>query len=176
MKIYALTTLKRYAIEIDVRLFDSIEQCQDEYDFLIKNFELGFRKKNGKNYIVNRGYEHTEIKYDESLEILFSIQTYELNDLVNNQVYCVIKGNQDCYKIDNENLYLFKNETKATKRFFDLLIEHEEYGYGIEDVQIKYNGENKEYFSFDNTRTIGTKSHDYDWGHCKTELIKIKTR
>tara|TARA_E500000331_G_scaffold165291_1_gene160177 strand:+ start:22167 stop:22664 length:498 start_codon:yes stop_codon:yes gene_type:complete len=162
MKIYALTTLQRYGIEIQVRLFDTIEQCRKEYNLLIKDFE------NNKDYIVNKGTEHTEIEYEEGLEILVSIKTYELNDLVNNQVHCVIKGNQECDYINNENLYLFNNETKATKQFLDLLYQHKENGYDIGDVEIKYADEEyKEYFSFDD--------NDYDWGHCKTELIKIES-
>ena len=158
MKIYALTTLQRYGIEIQVRLFDTIEQCRKEYNLLIKDFE------NNKDYIVNKGTEHTEIEYEEGLEILVSIQTYKVNDVIDNQVHCVIKGNQECYYPDKENLYLFNNQTKARKQFFDILIEHEEWECGIEDVQVKYN---EEYFSFDDD--------EYDWGHCKTELIKIES-
>ena len=100
MKIYALTTLQRYGIEIQVRLFDTIEQCRKEYNLLIKDFE------NNKDYIVNKGTEHTEIEYEEGLEILVSIKTYELNDLVNNQVHCVIKGNQECDYIKQLNNFL----------------------------------------------------------------------
>tara|TARA_R110000744_G_scaffold74060_5_gene148149 strand:- start:883 stop:1410 length:528 start_codon:yes stop_codon:yes gene_type:complete len=168
MKIYALTTLVRYGIEINVRLFETIEQCQKEYDAFIKEYE------EDKEYIVHKGTEHTEIEevefkydYDESPTCLVSIQTYELNDVVNNQVHCVIKGNQDCDYIDNENLYLFNNGTKASKQFFDLLCQHKENDYDIGDVEIEYDDEEyKEYFSFDN--------EDYDWGHCETELIKIE--
>ena len=158
MKIYALTTLQRYAIEINVRLFDTIKQCQKEYDLLIKDYE------NDKYYRVNKGTEHTEIEVDESPTILVSIQTYKLNDVIDNQVHCVIKGNQECYYPDNENLYLFNNQTKARKKFFNLLIEHEEWECGIENVQVEYN---EEYFSFDDD--------EYEWGHCRTELIKIES-
>ena len=165
-KIYALTTLqglfsKKYGIEMDLRLFDTIEQCRKEYNLLIKEFE------NSKDYIVNKGAEHTEIKYDQSRIILVAIQTYELNDVVNNQVHCVIKGNQDCDYIDNENLYLFNDEKKASKKFLDLLYEHRIYGYNVENTTIKYNYEQCiEYFDF----------NDYDdWGYCKTELIKIES-
>ena len=158
MKIYALTTLQWYGIEIQVRLFDTIEKCRKEYNLLIKDYE------NDKYYTVNKGTEHTEIQVDYCPTILVSIQTYELNDVIDNQVHCVIKGNQDCYYLNNENLYLFNNQTKARKQFFDILIEHEEEECGIEDVQVKYN---EEYFSFDDD--------EYDWGHCKTELIKIES-
>ena len=91
-------------------------------------------------------------------------QTYELNDVIDNQVHCVIKGNQECYYPNNENLYLFNNQTKARKKFFNLLIEHEEWECGIENVQVEYN---EEYFSFDDD--------EYEWGHCRTELIKIES-
>ena len=163
MKIYALTTLQRYGIEIEVRLFDTIEQCRKEYNLLIKDFE------NNKDYIVNKGTEHTEIEYDESPTILVSIQTYELNNVIDNQVHCVIKGNQECYKICNENLYLFNDEKKASKKFLDLLYEHREYGYSVENTRIKYCIYEQciEYFSFDDD--------EYDWGYCKTELIKIES-
>ena len=156
MKIYALTTLQRYAIEIQVRLFNNVKQCQKEYDLLIKDFE------NNKDYIINKGIKNTEIEYNESPEILVSIQTYELNDVINNQVYCVIRGNQDCYEIGNENLYLFNDKTKANEKFLDLYILYNEYGYDVKTEK------NTKYFSFDNNND--------DWGHCKTELIKIESK
>tara|TARA_E500000331_G_scaffold269148_1_gene260595 strand:+ start:1380 stop:1865 length:486 start_codon:yes stop_codon:yes gene_type:complete len=158
MKIYALITLQRYAIEIQVRLFDSIKQCRKEYDLLIKSFE------NDKYYKVYKDAKHTSIEYDESPEFVVSNQTYKLNDIIDNQVHCVIKGNQECYYPDKENLYLFNNQTKARKQFFDILIEHEEWECGIENLQVKYN---EEYFSFDDD--------EYEWGHCRTELIKIES-
>ena len=122
---------------------------------------MGFRKKNGENYIINKGTEHTGNRvYDENPEILVSIQTYELNDVINNQVYCVIKGNQDCLQSGNEP-YLFNNKTKANEKFLDLYILYNEYGYDVKSE--KYT----KYFNFDNNND--------DWGHCKTELIKIES-
>ena len=58
-KIYALTTLERYGVELDVRLFDTMKQCRKEYDAFIKQHE------EDKTYVVSKGVKHTEIKYDD---------------------------------------------------------------------------------------------------------------
>ena len=90
-KIYALTTLERNGVEIDVRLFDTMKHCQKEYDVFIKKYE-------------------TEIEQDQT--IFASIQTHELYGVNENvshfcvPFYAVIYGNQDGYYKNNKNLYL----------------------------------------------------------------------
>ena len=82
----------------------NIQNPYIELDSVDKNFHsisphrlsLDLRHyENDKYYKVNKGTEHTEIEVDESPTILVSIQTYELNDVIDKQVHCVIKGNQE---------------------------------------------------------------------------------
>ena len=166
-KIYALTTLERYGVELDVRLFDTIKQCRKEYDAFIKQHE------EDKTYVVSKGVKHTEIKYDDDeLPTIFaSIQTHQLNDVqrlvFRHPFYCVIYANQDGYYKNNENFYLFHDEEKASKQFYDILNTLKEKGVAKQfdiDFCIK---EDIEYWTFEKNKN--------NWGHIRTEKLFIKS-
>ena len=170
-KIYTLTTLERYGVELDVRLFDTMKQCRKEYDAFIKQHEEDMKFVMG--YVVSKGVKHTEIKYDDDeLPTIFaSIQTHQLNDVqrlvFRHPFYCVIYANQDGYYKNNENLYLFHDKEKASKQFYDILNALKEKNI-VEKIDIDYCVEdNHEYFTFEKDKN--------NWGHIRTEKLFIES-
>tara|TARA_R110002020_G_scaffold156581_2_gene338780 strand:+ start:5387 stop:5881 length:495 start_codon:yes stop_codon:yes gene_type:complete len=164
MKIYALKHLQRDELNIDVRLFDSINKARKEYNILLQPF----KKDNQYFEVIEEGNDLALIEsFSDALGFtnVIEIETFTLNGFIGKYLDSVIYAN---HLFDEEdNLYLFNDEKKASKKFLDLLYEHRIYGYNVENTTIKYNYEQCiEYFDF----------NDYDdWGYCKTELIKIES-
>lgn len=165
MKIYALKHLQRDELNIDVRLFDSINKARKEYNILLQPF----KKDNQYFEVIEEGNDLALIEsFSDALGFtnVIEIQTFTLNGFIGKYLDSVIYAN---HLFDEEdNLYLFNDEKKASKKFLDLLYEHREYGYNVENSTIKYSIYEQciEYFDFND---------DDDWGFCKTELIKIES-
>lgn len=164
MKIYALKHLQRDELNIDVRLFDSINKARKEYNILLQPF----KKDNQYFEVIEEGNDLALIEsFSDALGFtnVIEIQTFTLNGFIGKYLDSVIYAN---HLFDEEdNLYLFNDEKKASKKFLDLLYEHRKYGYNVENTTIKYSYKQCiEYFDFN--------SHD-DWGYCKTKLIKIES-
>lgn len=163
-KIYALKHLQRDELNLDVRLFDSINKCREEYNILLQPF----KKDNQYFEVIEEGNDIALIEsFSDALTFtnVIEIETFTFKGFVGKYVSSIIYANR-CFD-EQDNLYLFNDEKKASKKFLDLLYEHRKYGYNVENTTIKYNIYEQciEYFDFND---------DDDWGYCKTELIKIE--
>lgn len=113
-KIYALKHLQRDELNLDVRLFDSINKCREEYNILLQPF----KKDNQYFEVIEEGNDIALIEsFSDALTFtnVIEIETFTFKGFVGKYVSSIIYANR-CFD-EQDNLYLFNDEKKQVKNF-----------------------------------------------------------